>query len=155
MAIDAKVLRAATANSLALSDVVIAQDLLTERDDAHLSPTDTLADAMQLLAELPRVAGNPHVFPGRKAGAHLVNVNRLWASIRKKAQIEDVRLHDLRHTFASVAVSSGASLPLIGGLLGHAKASTTQRYAHLSDDPLRAVAERAGEVIEAAMRKTK
>jgi len=110
------------------------------------------APARQLLARLPRISGNPHVFPGRKAGAHLVNVNKLWVLIRKSAGLEDVRLHDLRHSFASILVSGGASLPLIGGLLGHTNVKTTQKYAHLSDDPLRAASERAGEAIAAAMR---
>ena len=86
---------------------VNAERGVLELDDSKTGakPIILNAPARQLLAELPRVAGNPHVFPGRKAGAHLVNVNKLWASIRKKAQIEDVRLHDLRHSFASLALA--------------------------------------------------
>ena len=61
-----------------------------------------------------------------------------------------VRLHDLRHSFASILVSSGLSLPIIGALLGHTQSSTTHRYSHLADDPLRAATERAGAVITSA-----
>ena len=67
--------------------------------------------------------------------------------IRKTANILDVRLHDLRHTYASVLASAGLSLPVIGALLGHATATTTHRYAHLFDDPLRAATERASAII--------
>ena len=86
---------------------------------------------------------------------HLGGLAHVWEPVRKRAGLEDVRLHDLRHSFASVAVSGGASLALIGGLLGHTNPATTQRYAHLSADPLRDVAERAGEVIAAAMGQSK
>ena len=65
----------------------------------------------------------------------------------KAAGIEGVRVHDLRHSFASVLASSGLSLPIIGALLGHTQAATTQRYSHLLDDPLRAATERAGAII--------
>jgi site-specific recombinase XerD len=71
--------------------------------------------------------------------------------VRKAAGLTDVRLHDLRHSFASIAVGGGASLPLIGGLLGHKNTATTARYAHLSDNPLRQVTDMVGERIAAAM----
>ena len=67
------------------------------------------------------------------------------------AGLDDVRLHDLRHSFASVAVSGGASLPIIGALLGHTSSATTQRYAHLHDDPLRALSEAIGGKIAASL----
>src|SRR4029078_6860981 len=70
---------------------------------------------------------------GRREG-----VRKLWARVTKKAGLEDVRIHDLRHTFASMLASSGASLTLVGSLLGHTKASTTPRYAHIHLDPQRA-----------------
>ncbi|MCZ8158655.1 MAG: site-specific integrase [Rhizobiaceae bacterium] len=76
---------------------------------------------------------------------------RPWAAVCKLAGLDDVRIHDLRHSFASVAVSGGASLPMIGKLLGHSQAQTTARYAHLADDPVRAAAERAAGVIAGAM----
>jgi hypothetical protein len=65
-------------------------------------------------------------------------VRRFWARIQKEVGIDDVRIHDLRHTFASLLVSGGASLEMIGKLLGHSQMQTTQRYAHLMDSPLRA-----------------
>ena len=71
--------------------------------------------------------------------------------IRTKAGLDDVRLHDLRHSFASVAVSGGASLPIIGALLGHMNSATTQRYAHLHDNPVRAASEAVGSKIAASL----
>src|SRR5918993_852070 len=74
---------------------------------------------------------------GHKHGEHLVKTKKPWRANRKRAGLEDVRIHALRHTFASVAAASGASLPIIGKLLGHAQSATTERYAHLSVDPVR------------------
>ncbi len=71
--------------------------------------------------------------------------------MRSIAGLEDVRLHDLRHSFASIAVSGGASLPIIGALLGHTDSATTQRYAHLHDDPLKAASEAVGNRIAASL----
>ncbi len=68
----------------------------------------------------------------------------------KAAGIENLRLHDLRHSFASALVSSGASLPLIGSLLGHASPATTARYSHMFADPQRVAAEKIGALIESA-----
>ena len=72
--------------------------------------------------------------------------------IRTAAGLEDVRLHDLRHAFASVAVTGGMSLPMIGALLGHRETQTTQRYAHLADDPQKAAAGQIASRISDAMR---
>jgi integrase len=71
--------------------------------------------------------GNPHVIVGRRTGARLINLQKAWRRIRKQAGINDVRLHDLRHSFASVAAASNGSLPMIGGLLGHTHLNTTAR----------------------------
>lgn len=111
------------------------------------------APALQVLSALPRVMGNPYVIPGRMAGTHLTigGLEHPWRRIRTRAGIEDVRIHDLRHSFASVAVAGGASLPMIGALLGHTKPETTQRYAHLAADPLRAASEAVGATIAAAL----
>jgi integrase len=87
------------------------------------------------------------VFPGRKSGAPLVNVRRVWEDVCERAKLSGIRVHDLRHSYASLLASSGLSLPIIGALLGHTQASTTQRYAHLLDDPLRTATERVGAVI--------
>ncbi len=109
------------------------------------------AAALEALSEIPRIEGNPYVLPGLE-GRHFVGLQKTWERIRKRAGLEDVRLHDLRHSFASVAVAGGDSLYLVGKVLGHQQASTTERYAHLADDPLRAVADKAAGRIAAAMK---
>jgi integrase len=109
------------------------------------------APALELLSELPRFEKNQHVFPGVKAGGHFVGLAKVWERIRTKANLSGVRLHDLRHSFASVGASAGDSLLLIGALLGHRDAKTTQRYAHLGNDPVKAAANRIAGVISAAM----
>jgi integrase len=106
--------------------------------------------ACEVLSSLPRLAGNPWVIAGHKHGEHLVNLQKPWRAIRKRAGLEDVRIHDLRHTFASVAAASGASLPIIGKLLGHAQSATTERYAHLAADPVRLVGEQTGQRLAGA-----
>lgn len=93
------------------------------------------APAAETLSSLDQQKGNPFVICGRKAGSHLVNLQKPWRRVRSRADLDDVRIHDLRHSFASVAAAGGMSLPLIGSLLGHTQAQTTQRYAHLADDP--------------------
>lgn len=107
------------------------------------------AAAAALLAELPREKGNPYVFPGAKPGTHLQTLTGLWSAVRKEAKLPAVRLHDLRHSFASEMASGGASLLVISKALGHKNISTTQRYAHLSDDPVRAAVDRAAATIAA------
>ena len=108
--------------------------------------------ALQVLSDLPRQDRNPFVIVGRRRGTHLVNVKDAWGAIRRDAGLDDVRLHDLRHSFASVGARAGMSLPVIGALLGHRETATTARYAHLSDDPLRAAADSIGQEIFEAMR---
>lgn len=110
------------------------------------------APARAVLAELPRLSGNPYVIAGEKPGAHLVNLEKPWRRIRKAAGLDDVRLHDLRHSFASMGAAGGLSLPLIGKLLGHAQPQTTARYAHLADDPVRQASEAVAARIAAAMK---
>lgn len=109
------------------------------------------APAIEILATLPRQEGNPHVICGAKAGACLVNLQKPWRRIRKEAGLDDVRMHDLRHSFASVAVAGGMSLPLIGSLLGHTQPRTTARYAHLANDPRLAAADTVAASIAASM----
>lgn len=94
------------------------------------------APALQLLSEIPRIEENPYVICGKKEGAHLVNIKDPWIEIRKSAGLKDVRIHDLRHNYASTAVASGQHLKVIGTLLGHSNTKTTERYAHLANDPL-------------------
>ncbi|MBL4616920.1 MAG: tyrosine-type recombinase/integrase [Robiginitomaculum sp.] len=107
--------------------------------------------ALNTLAELPRMEDNPFVICGTKEGAHLVNLQKPWRRVRKMADLPNVRIHDLRHSFASVAVSGNMSLPILGALLGHSQPQTTARYAHLSADPLKAASDAVGERIAAAM----
>ncbi len=90
--------------------------------------------AVKLLAALPRTPGVPWVLPGRKPGTHLRKLDDAWQVVRSRAGLADVRLHDLRHSFASRALALGEGLTVIGKLLGHARIETTSRYAHLARD---------------------
>jgi len=113
--------------------------------------------ALELILAQPREAGSPYVFPGarpRRAGderGHYQGLNKVWFVVRRNAGLEDVRLHDLRHTAASIAAGAGASLPVIARILGHADIKTTQRYAHLADAPVRKTAEYVAEVTANAL----
>ena len=118
----------------------------TKQKREHRVPLS--APARQLLHEMKANSTSEHVFPGR-SGEPLRDIKRFWASVCKAADINNCRLHDLRHTYASLLASSGHSLPIIGALLGHTQAQTTQRYAHLFDDPLRQATERVGAVVTA------
>ena len=107
--------------------------------------------ALQVLAGIERHDGHAYVFPGRKPGTPISKLTYYWQNLRKRSDLEDVRLHDLRHTFASFGVGLGLSLQLVGKLLGHSQITTTQIYAHLADDPVREANERIGEEIAALM----
>lgn len=109
------------------------------------------APAMALIQTLPRLQNNSHVIPGARAGEAFIGIDKLWVRVRRSAGLEDVRLHDLRHSFASVGASGGLSLPLIGALLGHRHTATTNRYAHISADPIRAANEAVGALLAAAL----
>ncbi|WP_291297604.1 site-specific integrase [Elioraea sp.] len=106
----------------------------------HLPPA-----AMQILGALPRIDRNPYVFPGEKAGAPFSCLNRPWNDVRVRAGLKPVRLHDLRHTHASLGAAAGLSLPVIGRLLGHSQPRTTAAYAHLADDPVKRAAALVGD----------
>lgn len=114
-------------------------------------PVTLSAQAIAILENTPRVADNPYVIVGHRYGSHLVNLHKVWELVRQLANLPGVRLHDLRHTFASVAVAQGGSLPILGRHLGHSQPQTTQRYAHLSDDPVRALAETTGAALAKAL----
>ncbi len=109
--------------------------------------------ALQVLASIDRIGGSPFVFPATKGEGlgHFEGVPKIWRQVRERASLPGVRLHDLRHSFASVAVAGGASLPIIGALLGHKHTATTQRYAHLSNDPLRRASDAVGGRLAAAI----
>jgi integrase len=117
----------------------------TKQKQRHEVPLN--APARQLLARrLNKHDASPWVFPGRSAH-HRINLHRSWGLICKAAGIIGLRIHDLRHSYASTLVSAGFSLPTIGALLGHSQPQTTARYAHLFDDPLRKATERAGAIL--------
>jgi len=116
------------------------------------------APAFQLLSEAPRVADNPYVIAASRRSngggyGHATNISRVWERVRTPAGLSDVHVHDLRHTFASVGAGRNLGLPMIGALLGHTQAQTTQRYAHLAADPMRQAANLIAGEISAAMNK--
>jgi integrase len=122
------------------------------------APTRQLLTEMRAEADLEderrqrwRLPPLPFLFPG-KEGQSVTDIKHFWTAICRKAGIEGVRLHDLRHTHASILASIGLSLPIIGALLGHTQQSTTHRYAHLMDDPLRAATERLGAIVTGAVK---
>lgn len=129
----------------------------TKQKREHRVPLS--APARQLLAVMRTAAEqraaekkrepSPYVFPMRGGDGPMVEIKNAWATLCEAANLRDVRLHDLRHTYASVLASAGLSLPVIGALLGHTQPGTTARYAHLFDDPLRAATERVGAVFTA------
>lgn len=150
----------------------------TKQRKLHRVPLS--APALRLLQEIKEESASVYVFPGAD-GKPLQDVKRTWSAVCKKAgllepapkkdrkgrvmkdkngapimeMVPNVRLHDLRHSFASILVSGGASLPLIGQMLGHTQVSTTQRYAHLYDDPLRKAAEMVSDAIPLPEKNTK
>lgn len=111
------------------------------------APALRVVDAMRVY----KLPGNPYVFPGSKPGAHFTDTARLWDMVRHAAGLADVRLHDLRHAFASVAASGGLTLPLIGALLGHTDSATTARYAHLVDTSRKRAADLTSKAVAAAL----
>jgi integrase len=127
---------------------------------ARLHRIPLSAPARQVLMEIRQAAEakaekyhrdpSPWVFSTRYGGGPLTDIKRVWAAICRTAGITDLHLHDLRHAYATFLASAGLSLPIIGRLLGHTQAATTNRYAHLMDDPLRAATDRVGAIVTAA-----
>jgi integrase len=105
------------------------------------------AKAMEVLNRTVRQEDNPYVICGDKPGAHIVNLQKSWRRIRTEAGLEGLRIHDLRHTFASQAVMNGTPLALVSKLLGHSKIATTMRYAHLADSELMLASEGIGNLL--------
>jgi integrase len=103
--------------------------------------------AIRVITDLKPLGDNPYLIPGRGRFMHLMNLASVWRRIRTSAALEDVRLHDLRHSFASMGASNGDSLLVIGALLGHRSTKTTQRYTHLADHPVRSAADRIAATI--------
>jgi integrase len=116
----------------------------TKQNKRHDVPLS--APVMRLLTNLyrRRDPGSPYVFPGRNEGAPRSKIGRNWEAVCKAAQIAGLRMHDLRHSFASELINSGHGLPIIGSLLGHSRPETTNRYSHLYDATLRDAVDRVG-----------
>lgn len=110
------------------------------------------APALDVLSHLTRHEGSPWVFPATRGKGYHLGASVVWRKLVKVAGLKGVRLHDLRHGFASFAVADGDSLYLVGKVLGHTQAATTQRYAHLQLDPVRAVADRTSRKIAGALK---
>ncbi len=107
--------------------------------------------AIAVLRGIARREGSPWVLPGLKPDGHITYLHDAWRRILERAGIDDLRIHDLRHSFASGGLLVGEGLPMIGKLLGHTKVQTTQRYAHLANDPVKAAANRiASRIAEVA-----
>jgi integrase len=107
--------------------------------------------ALEVLKTLPRIG--PYIIAGAKPGESFKNLSRSWIVARAYAGLGDVRLHDLRHSYASLAAGRGVSLQMIGKLLGHKVAATTQRYAHLARDAVAAINDELGAAMQAAIAK--
>jgi len=123
----------------------------TDKKGAKAIPINSVA--LNILNALPRQKKNEFVIVGREPGTHLINLQKPWRRIRKRAGLDDVRLHDLRHSFASAAASAGIPLQIIGGMLGHSSPQTTSRYAHLSQDPIHQASEVVGSILEGEILK--
>jgi integrase len=126
--------------------ILLLPDSKTGKKPVYLS-----AAALTILSTLPRIAGNPHIISGEQVGAPRADLKRPWAAVTQAAGLEGVRIHDLRHSFASIGAGASMGLPVIGKLLGHSQAATTHRYAHLDTDPLRRAVDTIGATISAAM----
>ncbi len=109
------------------------------------------APAVEYLQSARRIDGNPWVITGTLPGKPLSDLQPFWQRVRARAGLKDVRIHDLRHTFASTAVASGQGLPMIGKLLGHTQVQTTARYAHLAADPVRSAADAVASSLREAL----
>jgi len=114
-----------------------------ERGELHLPDSKTGAKTVYL--------GNPYVIAGKRDGAHLTDLQHPWRRLRAAADLEGVRIHDLRHTFASGGLAVGEGLSMIGKLLGHTQVQTTARYAHLASDPMKAAANKISERLASAL----
>jgi len=117
----------------------------TKNGKAHYLPLSS--SALEVLNQIPRLDGNPYVIVGKNQGCHLVNIDKPWQRIRKAANLEDVRLHDLRRTVGSWLAQSNNSLHLIGKVLNHSNQSTTAIYARFGNDAVRDALEQHGQQI--------
>jgi integrase len=130
----------------------------TESGELHLPDSKTGAktvhlgkSAFDVLRDLPRVAENPYVIVGKREASYLTDLQHPWRRMRAAAGLEGVRIHDLRHTFASGGLAVGEGLSMIGKLLGHTQIQTTARYAHLASDPMKAAANKISDRLASAL----
>jgi integrase len=130
--------------------IIFLPDSKTGRKPIYLSP-----QAMDVINGLPKIEGNPYIIAGTNEGAPRADLKKPWRSICRVAGLEGVRIHDLRHTYASLAAGQSLGLPVIGKLLGHSQAATTHRYAHLDADPIRRAVNIIGERASGIMGKAK
>lgn len=124
--------------------------LTKQKKKEHLPLSPHTLNVLRELKNI-RKADSKYLFPDSSGEKPLRDIKSFWEKIVKEAKLENVRIHDLRHTHASYLVSSGLSLSIVGRLLGHTQASTTQRYAHLADEPLRQAVELFGSKVEKLM----
>lgn len=110
------------------------------------------AAVLDLLADIPRIEGNPFVITAKCGLGHLNDLQPFWQRVRARAGLVDARIHDLRHTFATMAASQGMSLPVIGKLLGHKTQQSTHRYAHLTQGTMTKAADDVSSSLAHAMR---
>ena len=124
----------------------------TKQRKIHRVPisADVAAIVRQRALVVPK--GNPWLFPGDVPGQPVKEIRRFWVAVQREADLSEVRIHDLRHTFASLLVSGGASLEMIGKLLGHSQMRTTQRYAHMMESPLRDGVNAVAEIMKPQLR---
>jgi integrase len=109
------------------------------------------APASEVLSNVPVLDNSPFVFPASSGDGAFQGTEKIWRRVRERAGFPTLRLHDLRHSFASIGLARGDALPVIGAILGHADVKTTSRYAHLADDPVRQTAEGISKVVAAAL----
>lgn len=132
--------------------VYLEENELRLPDSKTGAKTVHLGDAaVAVFKAIPRIVGNPYVIAGKKEKSHLTDLQHPWRRIRKAARLDDVRIHDLRHTFASEGLLVGEGLPMIGKLLGHTQVQTTARYAHLASHPIKQAATRISDRLASAM----
>lgn len=148
--------RRAEIERLRWEEIDFDRGLVRLKDSKTGAKTFPLAPAaLQLLVARKLTSSTPYVFPAARGDGSFNGTGKIWREARSRAGLEGVRIHDLRHTFASFGASSGFGLPVIGAILGHSQATTTQRYAHLANDPLRQAANRIGDEIAGHMESSK
>jgi site-specific recombinase XerD len=126
----------------ALCDLYLAEGCETKK------PSTLATDRGRI--ERARIEGATYIFPASSGEGHFQGVEKVWRKVRMAAGFQKLRLHDLRHSFASVGLARGDALAVIGAILGHADVKTTSRYAHLADDPVRNAANEISKSVHAA-----